>query len=239
MVFLKKFGIGSLLLVTAVYCFVYQSMKVNLSQTAAALAAQPVTIILDAGHGGEDGGTTSASGLRESQINLAISSRLEQLLALCGMEPTMIRQEDRSVSTEGDTVSQRKISDLKNRVKTVEQFPNAILVSIHQNHFSEEKYRGAQVFYAPTHQSKELAQFTQEMLRTALDPSNQRQIKPADTVYLMQKVQCPAILVECGFLSNPQEAALLDTVDYQKKLTCALAGAIAQYLEKGETEVEI
>ncbi len=187
-------------------------------------------IIIDAGHGGEDGGATSYTGTLESQINLEVSRRLNDLMHLLGYRTTMIRTTDTSVSTTGDTIAQRKMSDLKNRVAVVNQTDNALLVSIHQNLFSDGKYSGAQVFYAPTQGSKDLAEKIQRSMIDAVNPGSKRGIKGADGVYLMQHINCTGVLVECGFLSNPQEAVLLESPPYQKKLVCVIAAAISDYL---------
>lgn len=227
-----------LIIVAVVYGAVYLSMEHNLAVKTAALARQPVTVVVDAGHGGEDGGAVSAAGARESQVNLDISLRLEQLLALCGMKPMMIRSEDCSVYTDGDTVHTRKVSDLKHRAALVNEQQPAILVSIHQNHFDEPKYHGAQVFYSASGRSKELAQSVQSSLRQTLDPDNRREIKKADTVYLLEQTDCTGILVECGFLSNPQEALLLQEPNHQMKIACAIGSALAQFLEEGK-DIEI
>jgi len=187
------------------------------------------TVILDAGHGGEDGGALSVSGIRESKVNLEISLRLNDFLNLLGIETKMIRTEDVSVSTEGNSVAQRKVSDIKNRVALVDGTPEALLVSIHQNHFSEEKYRGAQVFYAEN--GEELAQLLQSALAQQVDPKNRRQCKKAQDVYLMEHVSCPAVLIECGFLSNYAEEQLLCDASYQKKLAAAIGCCVFNYLE--------
>ena len=143
----------------------------------------------------------------------------------------MLRTSDSSLhDSDADTLREKKASDLHNRVAAVEQQENAVLLSIHQNMFTDQKYHGAQVFFAPTAGSQELAVHTQEVLRSAVDPENSRQAKPIpDTVYLMNHISCPAILVECGFLSNPAEEALLRTDVYQTKLATAMAGAWLQY----------
>ena len=144
----------------------------------------------------------------------------------------MVRNADVSVSTEGSTIAQRKVSDIRNRVKLVENTPNALLVSIHQNHFSEAKYRGAQVFYAETQGSQALAEALQTALCTQVDPINRRVCKQSQNVYLMQHVSSPAVLVECGFLSNAEEARLLQSPEYQKKIAAALACCIKRYTEE-------
>lgn len=233
-------GMGAVLALAAVYFFVFSAVKYNLAATAAAVTAEPITIIIDAGHGGEDGGATSVSGVQESQINLAISLRLEQLLALTGFQTQMVRDTDTSIySSDCTTITEKKVSDLKNRVAMINAVSNGLAVSIHQNHFSESKYSGAQVFYAATSGSKELAGLMQSQLRETLAPTNHREIKAASSVYLMEHIECTGILVECGFLSNPEEDRLLQDEVYQKKLTCAIGSALAQYLGKGDTQLEV
>ncbi len=188
-------------------------------------------IVIDAGHGGEDGGTISATGQQESALNLEISLRLRDLLTFLGLQTRMVREADVSIETEGDSIAQRKVSDIRNRVKLVEETPNALLVSIHQNHFPEEKYRGAQVFYAKTEGSQALAEYLQEVFCDQVDPNNRRRCKQAGEVYLMEHVSCTAVLVECGFLSNREETVLLQSAEYQKKLAAAIAVSLLQYTE--------
>ena len=187
-------------------------------------------VVIDAGHGGEDGGAISVTGARESMLNLEISQRLNDLLHFLGVHTQMIRTEDISVYTEGDTIAQKKVSDIHNRVKAVEQTPHALLVSIHQNQFSESQYRGAQVFYAQG--SQELAELLQSDLAAQVDPRNHRQCKQAQGIYLLEHISCPAVLIECGFLSNPAEEALLRDASYQKKLASVIACTLASYLEE-------
>lgn len=188
------------------------------------------TLVIDAGHGGEDGGASDASGNRESTLNLEIALRTEALAALLGIPTVMVRRTDISVCDEGlPTIARRKVSDLRNRVKLVSDVERPLLLSIHQNHFSEAKYRGAQVFYAKDDHSRFLAQQLQEDLRLALEPSNHRKCKPAKGVYLMDNIACSGLLVECGFLSNLAEAERLQQADYQKKLAMAMLRAIAVY----------
>lgn len=222
-----------------IYFFMIMSAQINDELEASAISQQPTTVVIDAGHGGEDGGAVSSSGIRESAINLQIALKLEKLLAFCGIDTYMIRSADVSVYTQGQTIRERKISDLKERTRIVNELPNAILLSIHQNHFSEKKYKGAQVFYASSPGSKELATLSQNVLRQAVDPSNLREIKRAASVYLMENVRCTAILVECGFLSNPQECLNLQSEQYQKRMVCALSCALAQYLDEENCDYEI
>lgn len=201
------------------------------SVLTAAPADIPPVIVIDPGHGGEDGGALSCTGKKESGFNLEIGLRLNDLLIMLGQRTVMTRTEDISVADPGaKTLSEKKVSDLRNRVDLVNRIQGAVLVSIHQNTFPEAKYKGAQVFYAKTEGSEELGRLTQQRLREGLDPENQRECKPSLTVYLMNKIQCPGILVECGFLSNGSEEYSLTQPEYQRRLVCAAAGAITEYL---------
>lgn len=188
------------------------------------------TFIIDAGHGGEDGGAVSTTGIYESHLNLEIALRLEDLLHFLGADTRMIRSEDISVYTEGNTIAQRKVSDIRRRVEIVKETPNAVLLSIHQNHFSQSKYRGAQVFYAEG--SEDLARSIQQTIAAQVDRNNHRQCKAAQNIYLMEHITCPAVLVECGFLSNPAEELLLRDGNYQKKLVAAIACGVLAYTEE-------
>lgn len=227
----KRYGLFCLLV-----CGMVLSAALFLSRAGSAVTAMvaqpelPVTIVIDPGHGGEDGGTVSPMGTYESQINLEIALKLDSLLHFLGVKTQMIRRADVSVETEGATIAQRKVSDIKHRVKMVEEVPNPVLVSIHENHFTEAKYRGAQVFYAKG--SEALAEALQAAIACNVDPDNHRQCKPAQSIYLMEHVTCPAVLVECGFLSNPQEEQLLKQAEYQKKLAAAIGCTLLNYLEE-------
>lgn len=185
------------------------------------------TLILDAGHGGEDGGAVSLSGVPESQINLAIVLKMKDLLGLYGISPILLREEDVSLHDDtAVTLREKKASDLKNRVKEIEKLEQAVLISIHQNTYPASQYSGAQAFYAPTEGSQQLATALQDALRTQLQPENSRKEKPIpDTVYLLNHISCPGVLVECGFLTNPEEEALLLNEAYQRKLAAVLASA--------------
>ena len=217
-----------LLAVTAGCLVVHPGQKIAAFSYAEAGAR---VLVLDAGHGGEDGGAVSLTGTPESGINLSIVLKLDQLLGFYGQAPVVLRTSDLSLhDPEADTLREKKASDLHNRVEAVEQVENAVLLSVHQNMFTDQKYHGAQVFFAPTDGSQEPAVYAQGGLRSVGDPENNRQAKPIpDTVYLMNHITCPAILIECGFLSNPAEEALLRSDGYQTKLAAAMAGAWLDY----------
>lgn len=181
--------------------------------------------VVDPGHGGEDGGAVSVTGVPESRINLAIAKRLDALLGFYGENCYLMREEDISLhDPEAQTLREKKVSDLHNRAAAVQALEGAVLVSIHQNMFPQSRYHGSQVFYAPTQGSQALAEDFQTALQANLQPDNSRQAKPiGDNVYLMNHVDCPAALVECGFLSNPEEEAMLRQEGYQTKLAAVLA----------------
>lgn len=197
--------------------------------------SQRQTVVLDAGHGGVDGGTTSVTGIPESQINLEITQRLDDLLHLMGVHTIMIREDDRSIHTEGSTIAAKKISDLKQRVKITNETERGLLVSIHQNYYSDGRYSGAQVFYPNTPGSEEIAKKLQASLIKNLNRQSNRQAKQVSGVYLMEHIQTTGILVECGFLSNPTEEALLRSAEYQKKLCCVIASELSCYLSNNTT----
>ena len=190
-----------------------------------------LTVLIDPGHGGIDGGATSCTGVLESGINLEISLRLRDLLQLMGYKTKMVRTTDISVATAGQTIAETKMSDLKQRVRMANEQPNTLLVSIHQNTFSDSRYGGAQVFYAPTEGSRELASRMQSAFAATVNPGSNRKCKPAEGIYLMQHIKCPGVLVECGFLSNPAEESKLRSSDYQKQLCCVIAASVSLDLQ--------
>ncbi len=207
-------------------------------QTTAAWGRSTPTVVIDPGHGGEDGGAVAGDGTVESAINLAVAQRLDAILALYGQPTRLLRNEDVSLHDPGcDTIREKKVSDIHNRVKMVEDTPDARLISIHQNCFPSSKYHGAQVFYAGGPLGQPWAALTQENLNACLDPGNDRAAAAISReIYLMNHITCPGILVECGFLSNPEERARLKDPDYQTALAAVVAGS---YLQSVQMEGEI
>lgn len=187
-------------------------------------------IIIDAGHGGMDGGATSCTGVLESNINLEIALRLNDLCQLLGMKTIMIRTTDCSIHTEGESIAAKKVSDLKNRVSIVNGENNPILVSIHQNYFHDSQYSGAQVFYGKGEGSASLARDLQIQFVNTINQGSNRKAKKASGIYLMDKITCTGVLVECGFISNFQEEQLLLNKEYQKKVCCVIASGCSTYL---------
>jgi len=188
------------------------------------------TVIIDPGHGGVDGGATSCTGVLESKINLDIALRLNDMMHLLGIDTVLIRDTDRSVYTQGETIAQKKVSDLRERERIINRTSNALVISIHQNTFPDAQYWGPQVFYANTQGSRELAMLLQTTLQIGLTPNNDRKSKQAKGVYLMEHIKCTGILLECGFLSNPEEEARLRNEKYQKELCAVIASVFGQYL---------
>ena len=226
---MKRMTWGSLLILAGLLAVLSGGMLLQTYLGPAAPAASwpegERVWVVDPGHGGEDGGAVSVTGVPESQINLAIAKRLDALLGFYGENSYLMREEDISLhDPEAKTLREKKVSDLHNRAQLVGELEGAVLVSIHQNTFPQSKYHGTQVFFAPAQGSQALAETCQQAIHTSLQPDNSRQAKPiADNVYLMNHVDCPAVLVECGFLSNPEEEAMLRQEDYQTKLAAVLA----------------
>lgn len=220
------------------YCLILLSMLLAVQWGSQAVTVfvetapvvQKASIVIDPGHGGVDGGAISCTGIPESRFNLEISLTLKDVFHFLGYRTKMIRTEDISVYREGDTIARKKISDLKERVRMVEETENAVLLSIHQNNFPDGRYSGAQVFYAAAEGSQALAAALQQKFVCHLNPGSNRKEKKASGVYLMEHVSCPAILIECGFLSNAQEEAKLQSKAYQQKLSCVIAATVAEYL---------
>ena len=219
------------LTVSCIFCLIFGfRCKNSTVETVYPHFFSDTVLVIDAGHGGEDGGASSVNGALESHINLAVSKRLELVLGLFGVPMMPLRESDISLhDRDAQTLRQKKVSDLNNRVKMVREQTNPILLSIHQNSYPDSRYSGAQVFYAPTQGSRELAQILQESLRLALNPINTRQEKQIqDTIFLMNHISCPGVLVECGFLTNPREEQMLRDPAYQTKVAMALAGGYLQ-----------
>lgn len=199
----------------------------------AAAGGAPVTAVIDPGHGGEDGGAVSSGGVEESQINLAVSLRLSDLLRLMGQPTVLTRSEDVSICDEGlATIRQRKASDLKNRVALVNATPNAVLLSIHQNSLpSSPVTHGAQVFWNRQEGAEALALLVQDSLNGAVNAGNEKNAKQIPpTIYLMKNITAPGVIVECGFLSNGEEARRLQEPSYQLKLAAAIAAGYLRCL---------
>ena len=142
----------------------------------------------------------------------------------------MIRTEDVSIYTKGETIAQKKVSDLKERVRIVNETENALLISIHQNTYPESRYSGAQVFYSETDGSQQLAKELQSAFVTTINAGSNRKSKKSEGIYLMEHIRSTGVLIECGFLSNPEEEAKLRSEEYQKKICCVIASTVSSFL---------
>ncbi len=186
-------------------------------------------LLIDPGHGGEDGGASSADGTLEKAINLAIGLDLRDMLTVFGIPTQMTRESDVSIHNANCTTTrQMKVSDMQNRLKLYDSA--SMTVSIHQNHFSVAKYDGAQVFYSASHPlSVTAATAVREKIVSLVQPKNKRELKQAtDSIYLLHKTTKPAILVECGFLSNPQECEKLQQATYRQQMAFAIAAGLLE-----------
>lgn len=202
------------------------------------LARFPVcekTIVIDAGHGGIDGGAVAKDGSVEKDINLSIAKYLESYLVQSGAKVIMTRTQDISLhSRDAQTVNEKKKSDLLKRKEKVTSSGADLFVSIHQNYFTESKYRGAQTFYEPkSPQSKTAALIIQNSLKDNADNSNLRlPMQINSSKMLFNDLKLPSVLIECGFLSNPEEAKMLSKKEYQQKLAFSIYLGIIQYFDK-------
>lgn len=207
------------------------------TSTATVERAKLPVIVIDAGHGGIDSGAVGVDGRLEKEINLSVANKLAELCELSGIECVLTRTDDRMLVDDSVT-SHRKMHDLKNRLLITEEISAAgrevIFVSIHMNNFPSAKYSGLQVWYSKnTPESAELAAFIQGYARTWLDAANTRQTKAATSaIYLLDRAKVPSVLVECGFLSNPDECARLGTDGYQTDVAVTVFAAICEYLAK-------
>ncbi len=202
------------------------------SQTALEMQKELPVIIVDAGHGGIDSGTSGVDGTQEKNINLAIAQRLKDVLTLMGFRVVMTRTTDDLISDPSlPTIRQRKREDLMNRLQITDEHDHCVLVSIHQNYFTDSFYSGAQVFYSNNHpESKILAESIQETLRENLQPDNTRIIKQSGSeIYLLDQCKKTAVMVECGFMSNVKELSLLKSEKYQTKLAFSIALSLLSF----------
>ena len=200
----------------------------NETLTPTFLGNKGPTFVIDPGHGGEDGGAVAEDGTTEKELNLQVSGALNLLLELNGCKTVMTRETDTLLYDKyGDLDNykgQKKIYDLKNRVRIAKEQENPIYIGIHMNKFPEKKYSGLQVYYSKNNEkSKLFAQNVQKNTHTYVQNSNNRSPKRADSsIYVLDSLDCPAILVECGFMSNDRELALLKTESYRRNIAAMI-----------------
>ncbi len=186
-------------------------------------------VVIDAGHGGADPGKVGINGALEKDVNLQIAMRLKEFLEANDIRVVMTRETEDGLYDAN--ASNKKVQDMKRRIALIDEATPALTVSIHQNSYPEEYVHGAQVFYYSTSaEGKELAELIQTQLVGKADPENKRQVKANDSYYLLKKTGVPIVIVECGFLSNSNEAAKLCTEEYQERLAWAIHLGILQYM---------
>lgn len=227
---LKKRRILSSLIVLLLLtpCFIWITLKDNDYNAAKASLPIPL-VIIDPGHGGVDSGAIAADGSKESDINLAIALKLRALAEFYGIDNLLIRQEDITLS---DTASYSEHRDLQCRTDIVNAKENSIYISIHQNCYPTGQASGSLVIYSENDKSEKLGKLTHENLITYLNPDNRRLAEPAgNKFFILSHVECPAILVECGFMSNFSESEKLKSSDYQTSLAGVLIGSFIQYTQ--------
>lgn len=222
----------------AAICLILVSAAYVRQETAFYTAGENVSVeqeekcvVIDAGHGGQDPGKVGINGVNEKEINLQIAERVKKYLEAAGVKVVMTRETDEGLNDPG--ASNKKVQDMKRRIALIDKTSPAVTVSIHQNSYPEEYVHGAQVFYYNTSvQGKKLAQLIQDQLVKKADPENTRQVKANDSYYLLKKTEIPIVIVECGFLSNSEEAEKLCTPEYQDRIAWAIHMGIMQYLNE-------
>ena len=230
------FFILMFLAVAIAVLFILFGKSTNLSSAFSSGKTDKPVLVIDAGHGGEDGGAVSLSGIYESELNLDIALRMAALSGLTGIKYTLTRDSnDISYPDSAKTVSSRKKYDQRKRVELINDTSNAVLISVHQNFYPHKSPHGPQSFYAKNVGSDSLAELIQSSMNSYLCPSNRRIAMPvAKNIFMYKNVTCPAVLVECGFISNPEESKLLETETYRLKIAAVLTCAYLQYLDTNE-----
>ena len=213
--------------VTATFGIVQAFLERNFTLVSSDSVDDKVTIVIDAGHGGEDGGAVGTNGTLEKTINLEIAYALYDIFTLTDVDVVLTRDDDSLLYTSGQE-NRKKFYDLKNRVELCTSNENPIFVSIHQNKFPISKYKGLQVYYSPNNENSSLlAELIQNNTSEFLQIDNKRKTKMAGrNIYVLDKLDCPAVLVECGFLSNPVDEANLINPEYQKELAFVMFSSI-------------
>ncbi len=233
--FITKSRVGVIFTLVLGYFVVYfATSNVDIYLPTVGEAQNNRIIVLDAGHGGMDGGGVSITGSLEKNINLDILLKSRDMLKAFGYDVVTTRESDISIHDDGvEGVGNQKRSDMDNRLELFNKYENSVAVSIHQNQFTEEKYYGAQMFYSNTNPLNEhFAQIMQNKFVQNLQPENNREIKLAGKeLFLTYFTENPSLMVECGFLSNNEEAKLLDTSEYRSKVAFTIFSGINEFCE--------
>ena len=229
----KYFSLGVGLLMVACMIFIARKGAQYTTTNQVVTGEEQICIVLDAGHGGDDPGKIGINGSREKEINLAITQKVKKYLEYNDIKVVLTRATEEGLYDAG--AENKKVQDMKRRIAIMEEAMPLVTVSIHQNSYPEEYVKGAQVFYhKDSKEGERLAALLQESLKERLAPENHRQLKANDSYYLLKKTQIPTVIVECGFLSNAKEAALLAEEEYQDKVAWAIHMGIMQYINTYE-----
>ena len=218
-------------------CFVVLAICARITEralpTSGSAASDKPVIVLDAGHGGMDSGAVGSAGTLEKDINLSIVLALRDMFEMSGFEVVLTRDQDISIYSDGvEGIRNQKLSDMDNRLKIIQSYPDSIFLCVHQNNFTDPRYFGAQMFYNNNHpNNRTLAQIMQNSF-VRLQPDNDREIKlSGEELFLLNTNKNPSRMIECGFLSNPEEEASLSTWEYQQKVAFTIYSGVMEYLD--------
>lgn len=231
----KKNKVIIAFVLTVILVFALGVLKENISDTKQAfLPTEGKTIIIDAGHGAPDGGAVGDTGVLEKDLNLAVAKVLQKFFESNGTQVLLTRSDDNGIYDIDGSIKSKKISDIKNREEFIKASDAELFISIHMNKFSQKEYSGPQVFFSRNNEKSELlAKCIQKSMVAALNPENRREIKKADDgIYLLKTAQIPAVLVECGFLSNSKEEQMLKDEKYQRQLAWSMYCGVIEYFNE-------
>ncbi len=231
---LKRFTLAVAMLLCLVLLsglFVTGEKSANVS----AKATQRYTVIIDAGHGGFDGGAVAPDGTLEKDLNLSVALKLDSVLKIMGYDTVLVRDTDVSTADDKGTERSQKVSDIKARLRLTEKYKDALFVSIHMNKYTSPQPHGAQVFYSQVDGSKELAECIQRSITAGVQTDNKRVVKKTTKdIYLLYHAVIPSVIAECGFISNPNDLLKLKSDEYQLKMAAAIAAGINDYYFEGQ-----
>lgn len=231
------------LTVSIIGCFVLLAVCARITENAlptSARAAEKPVIVIDAGHGGLDSGAVGVTGVLEKDVNLSIVLALKEMFEMSGFEVVLTRDEDISIYTPGvEGIRNQKLSDMDNRLKIIQSYPDSIFLCVHQNNFTDPQYFGGQMFYNNNNpQNRTLATIMQKRF-AELRPGNDREIKlSGEELFLLKSNQNPSLMIECGFLSNPEEEQLLSTWEFQQKVAFTIYGGVLEFIDATSEDSE-
>jgi len=224
-------------------CFVLLAVCARLTERAlpaSVSAADKPVVVLDAGHGGLDSGAVGKNGTLEKDVNLAIVKALRDMLEMSGFQVVLTRDEDISIYDAGvEGIRNQKLSDMDNRLEIIQSYPDSVFLCIHQNNYTDPKYFGGQMFYNNNNpDNRTLAQIMQNRF-SVLQPGNDREIKlSGNELFLLKSNKNPSLMIECGFLSNPDEEAKLATWEYQQKVAFTIYSGLMEFIDATAEKTE-